>query len=201
MAVYYRCFVIEKNMQLRIEVSARHVHLNRQDLEVLFGEGYRLTEAKDLSQEGQFAAKETVSLVGSKNRLDNVRLMGPCRNITQVEVSRSDCFFLGITAPVRLSGKVIGSGKVKLVGPVGELDLKEGVIVAKRHIHANKTQAQKLGLVNGQNVSVEVEGPRHITFHEIEVRVHEDFDLSMHIDTDEANAAGIDREGVGILLV
>ncbi|MFH0780207.1 MAG: phosphate propanoyltransferase [Parcubacteria group bacterium] len=186
---------------IKIEVSARHVHLTRHDLEKLFGDGYELKIEKDLSQPGQFAAAETVTLAGPKRSIENVRVMGPCRQHTQVEISKSDSFFLGSPAPVRLSGKVIGSGAIKIIGPKGEIESKEGLIVAKRHLHLNKDQAHELGVANAQTVKVEIDGPRALIFDEVETRINEEFDAAFHIDTDEANAAGIDRAGEGIIIL
>ena len=180
--------------KVRTEVSARHVHLTQQDLESLFGDGYQLKLAKDLSQPGLFASEETVTLVGPKRSLDNVRVLGPCRANTQIEVSMTDSYYLGVKVPVRLSGKIIGSGAITLKGPVGEIELKEGLIVAKRHLHVNLEQAQEVGVVDGQNVKIGIDGPRALVFNEVQVRVHENFDLSLHIDTDEANAAGVNQE-------
>lgn len=186
--------------EIKIEISARHVHLTQQNLEQLFGEGYQLTPEKELSQPGQYASTDAITIVGPKRQIENVRVLGPCRNFTQIEISKTDSYSLGITAPVRLSGKIIGSGAIKLIGPKGEVELKEGAIVAKRHIHMNPTQAQKLGVTNGQNVKVAVEGPRAIVFDQVEVRVDENFDLSMHLDTDEANAAGVEKLGSGVIV-
>ncbi len=186
---------------IKIEISARHIHLTQQDLEKLFGAGYKLEEEKSLSQPGQFASTAVVTLVGKKRQLENVRVLGPCRNATQIEISKTDSYFLGTQAPIRLSGKIIGSGSIKLVGPAGEVELKEGVIVAKRHIHLNPTQAQKFGVTQGQNVKVAVEGQRSLVFDQVEVRINEEFDAAMHVDTDEANAAGIEREGEGLVVV
>lgn len=174
--------------------------MTQNDLEQLFGEGYQLKPEKELSQPGQYASPDTVTLVGPKRQMENVRVLGPCRNLTQIEISKTDSYFLGINAPIRLSGKIIGSGAIKLVGPKGEIDLKEGAIVAKRHIHMNPTQAQKLGVSSGQNVKVAVEGQRALVFDQVEIRVHEDFDLAMHLDTDEANAAGIEKVGSGMIV-
>lgn len=177
--------------QIKIEISARHVHLTQQDLEVLFGDGYDLKKEKALSQAGDFAASEVVSVEGAKGRMDNVRIVGPCRGYSQVELSATDCYKIGINAPVRLSSKIIGSAGVKLVGPKGELKLKEGAIIAKRHIHMNPEDSAKLGVKNGQNVKLAIDGPRALVFDNVEVRVHESFRLTVHLDTDEANAAGI----------
>ncbi len=187
--------------KVKIEVSARHAHLTQQDLEKLFGDGYQLEKEKKLSQEGEFASSAKVKLVGLKGEIDNVRVVGPCRIHTQVEVSRTDAFKLGCPAPLRLSGKIIRSGAIKLVGTKGELELTEGLIVAKRHIHLSNDQASQFCLNNGQIVRVFVDGPRTLTFGEVEVRVNEKFDASFHIDTDEANAAGIDSKMQGEIIV
>jgi putative phosphotransacetylase len=186
--------------EIKVEVSARHVHLTTRDLEKLFGEGYELTSEKELSQPGMFASTDTVTLVGPKNKIENVRVLGPCRNYTQIEVSKTDSYTLGATAPLRLSGKVIGSGEIKLIGAKGELELTDGLIVAKRHVHLSTEQANEYGLSNGQNVKVELEGPRNLIFNEVEVRVDDDFDEVVHLDTDEANAAGQDKELSGFLI-
>lgn len=183
-----------------VEISARHVHLTQYDLERLFGEGYKLKKEKDLSQPGQFASPDVVTLVGPKRKLENVRVLGPCRSHTQIEISRTDSYYLGAKAPLRLSGKVIRSGAIKLIGPKGELDLIEGLIVAKRHIHMNPEQAHRVGVVNGQDVKVAVEGPRAVIFDNVEVRVDEEFDEAIHFDTDEANAAGVEGEGEGEII-
>lgn len=184
-------------MQVKIEISARHIHVTQEDLEVLFGSGYELTPAKNLSQIGEFAAEQTVVLVGEKNKIENVRIIGPCRSHTQVEISRTDSIYLGIKAPLRLSGKIEGSGISKLVGPKGEVELEKGVIVAKRHIHLSQEEANHWGVKNGQEVSVKINNERALTFHKVEVRIKENFQATMHIDTDEANAAWVDGETVG----
>ena len=187
--------------EIRVEVSARHAHLTRQDLDVLFGEGHELKSEKVLSQRGQFASSDTIKLVGEKREIDGVRVLGPCRSNTQIEISRTDSFYLGATAPLRLSGKIIGSGAIKLVGPKGELELKDGLIVPKRHIHLNLEQAQEYGVSEGQNVGVMIDGPRKTIFQEVEVRINEDFDASVHLDTDEVNAAGYDGEQRAFLVI
>ncbi len=174
-----------------VGVSARHVHLSAKDLEVLFGTGYKLTEKKPLSQPGQFAAEECVEVVGSKRSFPSVRILGPVRAQTQVELALTDCFSIGVKAPVRESGDIAGSGSVKIVGPKGEITINEGVIVAARHIHMHPDDAKKFGLKDKQKVSVRTEGERSIVFDNVVVRVRDDFALEMHIDTDEANAAGL----------
>ena len=172
-------------------VSARHVHLTQADLEVLFGEGYQLTKKKELMG-GQFASNEQVTLVGLKLRaIENVRILGPCRKAPQVEISKTDALKLGIKAPVRESGNTVGSAPIALVGPKGVLYLNEGCIVAQRHIHMSPADAAAAGVKDGDIVSVVAENERGTTFNHVKIRVHDSFTLEMHIDTDEANAAGI----------
>ena len=185
-----------------IEVSARHIHLSREDLDKLFGEGYELKIKKDLSQKGEFAAEETVTLVGPKNSIEKLRVVGPVREKTQVELSYSDCFWAGIDAPLRLSGDVSGSAGAKTMGPKGEVELKEGVIVAKRHLHINPKEAEELNLKNNDLVKIKVIGERGLIFQNITVRVKPNFKKSAHIDTDEANAAGLGKVcGAGELIL
>lgn len=176
---------------ITIETSARHVHLTDQDLATLFGEGYALTPKKYLSQPGQFASVERVRIEGPKRALDNVSILGPIRKATQVEISATDARTLGVTAPVRESGDIEGSAPIRIVGPKGAIDIAQGVIVAKRHIHFTPEDAEKYGVKNHQIVSVKVSGPRALVFGEVVVRVSDNFRTFMHIDTDEANAAGI----------
>lgn len=173
-----------------IETSARHIHLSQADLETLFGAGYTLTPKKDLSQPGQFACTERLDVVGSKKALSGVTILGPVRSATQVELSLTDARSIGVAAPIRESGDVAGSGSCRLVGPQGEIELKEGVIAAKRHIHMTPADAAAFGVENGQTVSVQVEnGERSLTFGDVVVRVSDKYALAMHIDTDESNAA------------
>ncbi len=181
-------------MKIPIEVSARHIHLSKPHAEVLFGVGYEFKVLKELSQSGQFAYAETVKLVGPKGEIDNTRYLGPFRAQTQVEVSETGARKLGIDPPFRRSGDLAGSAGVKIVGPKGEVDLKEGVIIALRHIHMDPKTAEKLGLKNLDKVKVDVDGVRDLIFENVIVRVDPNFKLSMHLDTDEANAAGIDEE-------
>jgi len=178
-----------------VEVSARHVHLDRKTLDVLFGEGYELTPVRDLSQPGQFVCEERVAIVGPKKTIDNVVILGPLRPNTQAEVSMTDCYALGAVAPVRESGDILNSTPITLKGPEGEFELKEGLIVAKRHIHMTPADAENLGVVDKQIVSVEVDTSRPVIFKDVVVRVKDTFALSMHVDTDEANAALIGRAG------
>ena len=181
-------------MQVPIEISARHVHLSKPDLEILFGPGFELTKFHDLSQTGQFAANEIVKLVGSRGEIDKVRILGPVRSKTQVEISETEARVLGLNPPVRDSGNIEDTPGVKIIGPKGEVDLKEGVILALRHIHMDPKTAANIGLKNGDKVKVDTVGPRDLLFENVLVRVDPSFKLAMHIDTDEANAAGIDMD-------
>ncbi len=178
-----------------VEVSARHVHLDRKTLDILFGEGYELTPIRDLSQPGQFVCEERVTIEGSKRAIENVVILGPLRASTQVETSMTDCYTIGSVAPVRESGDVHNSAAVKLKGPKGEVEIKEGLIVAKRHIHMKPEDAENLGVEDRQIVSVEVDTSRPVIFKDVVVRVSESYALAMHVDTDEANAALIGRAG------
>lgn len=174
-----------------IGVSARHVHLTREHVEVLFGEGYQLTKKKELMG-GQFAANELVTIVGLKLRaIENVRILGPVRQKSQVEISATDAVKLGIKAPVRESGNTAGSAPIALVGPKGALYLTEGCIIAKRHIHMSPEDAMAAGVHDGDVISVKADNERGTVFNQVQIRVDKSFTLEMHIDTDEANAAGI----------
>ena len=175
--------------KILVETSARHVHLSKEDLAKLFGEGAELTFKKALSQPGQFACEERVKLVGPKKEIANVIILGPVRPATQIELSYTDARTLGIDAPLRESGNVAGTPGLKLVGPAGEVDVSEGAIVAKRHIHMTPADAETYGVENGQIVSVKIESERSAVLGDVVVRVNPNFALAMHIDTDEANAA------------
>ena len=184
--------------QFIVETSARHVHVTAQDLETLFGKGYQLTPKKYLSQPGQFASEERVDVVGPKKTLSRVSILGPLRSATQVELSLTDARSIGVTAPIRESGDVAGSGACKLVGPCGEVEVAEGVIAAKRHIHMTPEDAAEFGVTDKQIVSVKMntEG-RGLIFGDVVVRVSPNFSLAMHIDTDESNAAGASGNVMG----
>ena len=185
-------------MKFLVETSARHIHLSQADLETLFGEGYQLTKKKDLSQPGQFACEERVTIVGSKKEMPGVSILGPVRKDTQVELSLTDARSIGVVAPVRESGDIAGSGACKIVGPKGEIEIKEGIIAAKRHIHATVADAKALGVENGEIVSVKIDTDgRSLVFGDVVVRVSDSYALAMHIDTDESNAAGCGREVYG----
>ncbi len=184
-----------------VETSARHVHVTQEALETLFGAGYELTKKKDLSQPGQFACEERVQVVGEKSSFPSVSILGPVRNACQVELSASDARSIGVKAPVRESGDIAGSGACKLVGPKGEVELKEGVIIAKRHIHMTPEDAEKYGLQDKQVVSVEIKSAeRSLVFGDTVVRVSPKFALAMHIDTDESNAVMAAPGTMGIIL-
>jgi propanediol utilization protein len=172
-----------------VGISNRHIHLSQQDLETLFGPGYELTVRGPLSQTGQFAAEETVTIEGPKSSISNVRILGPTRKETQIEISRTDSFALGLKPPVRDSGLLDGSPGVTVIGPKGRVTLDKGVILAQRHIHMNEEDAARFGVKDKEMVSVRVGGERGVVFENVLVRVRSDFVLEMHIDTDEANAA------------
>ena len=175
-----------------VGVSNRHIHLTKADLAVLFGEGYELTPLKDLSQPGQFACKETLTLVGPSLRpIENVRVLGPLRGKSPVEISATDSYVLKVKPPVRESGNVVGSAGVTIVGPKGVVQLKEGCIIANRHIHMSPSDAASFRVKDGDTVTVDVEGKRRTRWYDVQVRVSPDFRLEMHVDTDDANAAGI----------
>ena len=187
--------------EVLVEISARHVHVSEEHLEILFGKGYKLTPKKDLSQPGQFACEERVTVVGTKKELAGVSILGPCRKATQVELSLTDARAIGVKAPIRESGDVADSGACKLVGPAGEVELTEGVIAAKRHIHMTTADAEKYGITDSQIVSVKIptEG-RALVFGDVVARVSDSYALAMHLDTDEANAAAIPGSCIGEIL-
>ncbi len=173
---------------VNVGISARHVHLQRDHVEALFGKDYRLTHFKDLSQPGQFAANEAVTIIGPRGKIEKVRILGPERPHTQVEVAASDARILGINTEVRNSGDVKGTPGLTIIGPQGSIEIKEGVILADRHIHMSPQEADLYGVKNGQKVSVVVPGNRGGIINNVTVRVSENYRLDMHIDTDEANA-------------
>lgn len=184
-----------------IETSARHVHVTKEVLETLYGKDYELTFKKALSQPGQFSCEERIGVVGSKGQFPTVSILGPIRPESQVELSLTDARKIGIDAPIRESGNVAGSGTCKLVGPAGEVELDCGVIVAQRHIHATPEDAEKYGLTDKQIVKVKVTtDARSLIFDDVVVRVNPNYALALHIDTDEANAAGVNSDSVGEII-
>lgn len=177
--------------KILVETSARHVHVSDEDLKILFGEDATLTPKKDLSQPGQYACEERVDVVGPKKTLTRVSILGPTRKSTQVEISATDARTIGVTAPIRDSGDIEGSAPCKLIGPKGEIEIKEGVIVAKRHIHFSTEDAKEFGVKNKEIVQVKIGTPeRALIFDDVLCRVNDQFSLAMHIDIDESNAAG-----------
>lgn len=175
---------------VEIEASGRHVHLSREAVDILFGEGHKLTKKSDLSQPGQFACQERIAVEGPKHTLKNVIVLGPERAETQVEISKTDALVLGIDAPIRMSGAIEATPGAKLIGPAGTLNLTQGVIIAKRHIHMTLEDAVRFGVVDQEEVDVIVDSKRAITFHQVAIRVSPSFATYMHIDYDEANASG-----------
>ena len=180
-----------------VETSARHIHLSQADLETLFGKGHELTCKKELSQPGQYACEEKVEVVGTKGSL-KMSVLGPTRNATQVELSLTDARSIGVVAPIRESGDIAGTGSCKLVGPCGSVELKEGVIAAKRHIHVTPEAAVELGVKDKDVVYVKVDSAeRSVVFGDVVVRVSPKFALAMHVDTDESNAGAFKGEVYG----
>ena len=186
--------------EVMVEISARHVHVSQKDLEILFGKDYKLTPKKDLSQPGQFACEEKVTIVGAKSQL-KASILGPVRPETQVELSLTDARSIGVTAPIRESGDVANSGSCKIVGPCGEIELAQGVIAAKRHIHMTVADAEKFGIKDKQIVNVKIESNgRSLIFGDVVARVSDSYALAMHIDTDEANAAKVTPGLIGEII-
>ena len=183
---------INTGNEVPVGVSNRHNQLTKADMETLFGVGYELTPLKDLSQPGQYACKEVLTLIGPSLRpIENVRVLGPLRNKSQVEISATDSYVLKVKPPVRESGKIEGSAGITIVGPKGVVELKEGCIIANRHIHMSPEDGARFGVKDGETVTVDVNGKRRTRWYDVQVRVSADFTLEMHVDTDDANAAGI----------
>jgi acetate kinase len=190
------------SLRIPIAVSARHAHLSQRTIDRLFGPGYRLRARSWLSQTGQFAARETVTVVGPQGRLEHVRLMGPPRAHDQIEISRTDELVLGIDAPVRMSGDLAGTPGVALEGPCGRAQLTSGLISARRHIHASPADAARLGIRDGEMVQVRVDSEgRDLTFGDVTVRIAPDYRLELHLDTDEANAAAVESGATAQLVL
>ena len=188
--------------EIPVGISNRHIHLSRADLETLFGAGYELTPIKDLSQPGQYACKETLTLVGPSMRaIEGVRVLGPLRKTSQVEISATDSFQLKVKPPVRESGKTEGSAPVTIIGPKGVVALKEGCIIANRHIHMSPDEAAAFGVKDGDYVDIDATtGTRRSRWFDVQIRVHKDFRLEMHVDTDDANSAGL-KNGSKVTIV
>lgn len=183
-----------------VETSARHLHVTKETLETLFGEGYELTVKKDLSQPGQFLSGEKVRVIGTKSEFPGVSILGPVRTANQVEITLTDARAIGVNAPVRESGDIAGSGACTLVGPCGTVELTEGVICAKRHIHLTPETAEEYGVKNGEIVSVKINSPRPVIYGDTVIRVSSSYAPAMHIDVDECNAAGITGNVMGEII-
>jgi putative phosphotransacetylase len=183
-----------------VGISNRHLHVTQGDLETLFGKGYELTQKKPLSQPGQFASEETVTLIGPKSAIKNVRILGPVRPQTQVEISRTDSFTLGITPQVRDSGSISGTPGIIIEGPKGRVELKEGVIIAQRHLHLHTDEAKELNLNDKDIIAVEFEGERGVIFKNVLVRVSPKFAKDLHLDLDEANASSLSNGDLGTII-
>ena len=183
----------ELDSSFEVEASGRHVHLSRKELDALFGTGYELTKVKDLSQPGQYASKERLTVVGPKGAFHNVVILGPVRKESQVEVSLTDCLQLGVKAPIRESGDIEGTPGIVLVNGDKSVSLEKGLIVAKRHVHMTPEDAEKIGVKNHDIVKVKVEGARPLIFDDVVIRVSPKFATYMHIDYDEANACGFSK--------
>lgn len=182
----------EDGFSIPVGVSNRHIHLSQEDLNKLFGEGYELNRIKELSQPGQYACKEVVTICGPKGAIENVRVLGPVRNSTQVEVLKGDLFKLGVSAPVRMSGVLEGTPGICIVGPKGSVHIKEGLILAQRHIHMTLEDAERLGVSDGDIISIEVLGLRGGIYNNVAIRASGSGTLECHIDIEEANAMDID---------
>lgn len=188
------------NLKVLVEASARHVHVSKEDLAKLFGEGYQLHNKFELSQPGQYATEERVRIEGPRGAIDRVSILGPERPVTQVEISLTDARVLGISPPIRESGDIAGSSPVTLAGPAGKVELSEGAIAAKRHIHLTPDIAAQHGLADKQIVSVKVGGERGLIFDEVVCRVNASFSPAMHIDIDENNAAALSGKVFGEII-
>lgn len=184
---------VSEKFKITVEASGKHVHLSRESIDILFGKGYKLTEAKKLSQPGQYSCNERVSITGPKGTIKNVVVLGPERTHTQVEISKSDAVILGVKAPIRESGKLQGSAGITIATQKASLTIKEGLIVAKRHIHLSSEDAKLFKVCDKEIVKVEVSGERPLIFDDVVIRVKKEYRTFMHIDYDEANACGYNK--------
>ncbi|MCX6823282.1 MAG: phosphate propanoyltransferase [candidate division SR1 bacterium] len=178
-------------MRIPIGISNRHVHLSPADVEKVFGKGYQLTKFKDITQPGQFACNETVTLLGPKGKMEHVRVVGPTRKESQIEIMLGDNFVLGTNAPVRVSGEFSDGENISLLGPAGECFVSKGMIASQRHLHCTIAEAEDMGLKNGDMIKIKIPGPRGLIFEQVAVRARDDYALDFHIDIEEANAAGV----------
>ncbi|MFH1585229.1 MAG: phosphate propanoyltransferase [archaeon] len=186
--------------KIKIEVSNRHIHLSRDHLDILFGERYELNKHRDLSQIGEFSAQEKVILVNQNKKIENVRVLGPPREKSQVEISKTDALYLDLSPPIRHSGKLENSPGIKVVGPKGIVKLEEGVIISHRHIHVSDKEAEILDLQHGQIVRVKVSGEREVIFNNVSVRVSPRYRLAIHIDTDDSKNFSFERGMFGEII-
>jgi putative phosphotransacetylase len=188
---------VSEKFQITVEASGRHLHLSRESIDILFGTGYELTKVKELSQPGQYSCSERVSITGPKGTIKNVIVLGPERNETQVEISRTDALILGVKAPIRESGKLQGSAGITISTEKASLTIKEGLIVAKRHIHLSPEDAKLFKVCDKDIVKVQISGERPLIFDDVVIRVNKEYRTFMHIDYDEANACGYDKRTTG----
>ncbi|WP_342431353.1 phosphate propanoyltransferase [Neobacillus sp. FSL H8-0543] len=188
---------LQQSKKVPIAASNRHIHLSPEHVERLFGRGYKLNKLKDLSQPNQFAAKETVTLIGPKGKIANVRVLGPARGSTQAEISLFDGFSLGVKPPIRTSGDIKGSEAITIQGPRGQVTIEEGLICAARHIHMHTIDGEAFGVHDGDHVQVKVDGERGVIFSNVLIRISSKYKLEMHLDLDEANAANIKNGQLG----
>jgi len=188
-------------IKVPVEISARHIHLSKKDLDNLFGRGYKLKKLRSLSQPGMFAAEETVVICNKQNCLKNVRILGPIRPQTQIEISQTDARALGLKPPLRISEDIRGSAGCQIKGPKGTIDLKEGVIIAWRHLHCPLSFAKKYNLEKRKFVSIKINNQRSLTFHKVWLRISPNYRLAFHLDTDEGNAAGVKKIARGYLIL
>lgn len=191
---------IKDKMSVMVEASGRHIHLSQDDADILFGKGYKFTIKKELSQPGQFAYNERVTIKGPKGEIKNVAILGPCRNNTQVEISLTDARALGIDAPIRLSGDILNTPGCTVFSNTAKINIKNGVIVAKRHIHVTPCDAKKYNIENNDEVKIKIFSKRPVIFENVVARVSDKFKTSFHIDYDEANSCGFKNECVGIII-
>ena len=186
--------------QVLIDVSARHIHLSEKDRDALFGKGYKLKKAKELRQKKEFLAKEKIDIENNSRKIASIAVIGPARDKTQVELSHTDIIFLRLKPVVRESGDIKATPGITLIGPKGKVKIRQGVINTWRHIHANYQEAKKLGFKDKDLVSVKIKGNCSLTFHNVIVRLGKNYKLVMHLDTDEGNAAGIVKKGIGYIV-
>lgn len=178
----------KESSSIPVGISNRHIHLSQADLETLFGAGYQMTKSKDLSQPRQYACKETLTIAGPKGAIEKVRILGPARSESQVEILQADCFKLGVSAPVRLSGDLPGTPGITLIGPKGSILLSKGVLIAQRHIHMTLEDAKSFSVTDGEQVTIQIDGLRGGTYSNVVIRANNTSALEFHIDTEEANA-------------